>query len=93
MLKLSTYLNFNTFLFAQLKYMLIFTSVITTKTTKMITTKKEFAGNYKVFKNGAYVGYVMISECDKFWTSYDTNGQPCDSASTKKEVLTSFECI
>ena len=58
----------------------------------MITTKRKYAGSYKVYKNGVYVGHIDKNGNDQGeWIAFDKDGEYISHNDTKKFALMDFE--
>lgn len=53
----------------------------------MITTKKTHKGEYKVYRNGIFVGNITNWTESGEWSCFDENNEWVGTLSTKKDAL------
>lgn len=60
-------------------------------TSKRVTTKREFAGEYKVYVYGEFAGNITTNGNDRGeWVCFDENNEWIATTDTKREALTNY---
>jgi len=61
------------------------------KTTKRVTTKREFAGEYNVYVYGEFAGNITTNGNDRGeWVCFDKDNEWIATTDTKWEALTNY---